>query len=236
MVTFYVNQSVSKYSNIPEEYLTEGTVSDFLSYYRMNDHISRAQFESKQLELRLVVNANDLVRILTLPVMFPADVRQNQSSDADFAMPSGMPSAGKASRRPDVRSSTTPVGRPSRPVRASAWPKSAAVDRYSRPSKMIPYDFKRLSVTGPDNLSGASFSLPHDAKIECILVASDWLEGRDSFNSGQNFSRTGFLGAGSAKNVIYVRCFPRCPCTIASTERRTCRLAWARRNMLWLKL
>ncbi|KAJ6499850.1 hypothetical protein DFH09DRAFT_1336327 [Mycena vulgaris] len=55
MITFYASETVTKYFNIPEDNLTDGTVSDLLLYLKLNRHVTDAQFEAKQVELKLSV-------------------------------------------------------------------------------------------------------------------------------------------------------------------------------------
>lgn len=61
MITFYAHESATKYYNIPEDNLINGTVYDLLRYFRSKGHVSSAQFDAKQLELKLVVKDSDLV-------------------------------------------------------------------------------------------------------------------------------------------------------------------------------
>ncbi|KAF8182785.1 hypothetical protein K438DRAFT_1767220 [Mycena galopus ATCC 62051] len=61
MITFYAVESVTKYYNHTQSKITNGTVSDLLLHFFEQRHITKTQFEAKQLELKLVVKATDLV-------------------------------------------------------------------------------------------------------------------------------------------------------------------------------
>ncbi|KAJ7474430.1 hypothetical protein B0H11DRAFT_2282268 [Mycena galericulata] len=194
MVNFYAQETVTRYYNIDENQLTEGTVSDFLRYFRVKGHISVAQYEAKQLELKLVVDESTL---------YPAH-------DSGFTAPSS------AVPRSRSRTSTAPVLRSSRvsgfsnepsngrssatarPTRASAWPKSTPT--FSRPCDMVELKFKRYDIKF-DGIN-ATYSMRIDQPTESVFVPKDWMQGRD--DPKESF-KTGFLGSGSAKNVVYAR-------------------------------
>lgn len=44
-----------------------------------------------------------------------------------------------------------------------------------------------------------------EVEYDSIYVASDWEVGRDRAKKGEAFHDTGYVGSGSAKEVIYVR-------------------------------
>ncbi|KAJ7138884.1 hypothetical protein C8R46DRAFT_1234129 [Mycena filopes] len=197
MITFYASESVTKYANIPEEVLTTGTVTNFLLYFRSNGHISSAQWTAKQLELKLVVEEADLYL----------------DGESDFAMPSASMSARPRGSVRGVRGSAAVPGRMNpprmseqpprlseRPVRKSAWPVKPS---FARPCSMVAYKFRRYIKTDTDH--GMVFSLPKDAPVEVILVAADWMEGASMAKANDSFHKTGFLGSGTSKNVIYAR-------------------------------
>lgn len=86
-----------------------------------------------------------------------------------------------------------------RPVRKSAWPLKPS---FARPCAMVAYKFRRYIKT--DTVHGMVFSLPQNAPAEVILVAADWMEGASMAKANDSFHKTGFLGSGTSKNVIYV--------------------------------
>lgn len=48
------------------------------------------------------------------------------------------------------------------------------------------------------------FSIPPNAEMEVISLAADWQDGIRMAKNGQDFHSTGYLGSGSAKQVVYV--------------------------------
>lgn len=62
MVVFHAVESATKTYFIPEEKTREGSVSDFLSYFRAQKHINENNYKDKVLDIKLVVKREDLVR------------------------------------------------------------------------------------------------------------------------------------------------------------------------------
>ncbi|KAM6501725.1 hypothetical protein JOM56_001702, partial [Amanita muscaria] len=87
-------------------------------------------------------------------------------------------------------------------VRKSAWrPSSSSKLSFARNSIMVPCTFRRLVATidGPDVIFSRSES------IETILIAEDWREGWDKSLRKEDFSKSGYIGQGTSKRVIYAR-------------------------------
>lgn len=64
---------------------------------------------------------------------------------------------------------------------------------------MVEYTFKRYEVECTE--LEVTYSMPPNQKTETILVAADWMMGQSDPDEAH---KTGFLGSGSAKNVVYV--------------------------------
>ncbi|KAJ7149434.1 hypothetical protein C8R43DRAFT_1192522 [Mycena crocata] len=96
-------------------------------------------------------------------------------------------------------------------VRASAWrPPNFAPVFARNPPTFIEYKFKRMSADTEG--TSVKVSMDTEAKFETILVASDWKAGLAIKNKGQTATetadtihKTGFIGQGSSKNVVYAR-------------------------------
>jgi hypothetical protein len=67
---------------------------------------------------------------------------------------------------------------------------------------MVTYRFRRYLPTL--NGTQVTFSLPLEAEWETISIAADWKDGLKKSQNGEVFNDTGYIGAGSAKRVVYV--------------------------------
>lgn len=52
---------------------------------------------------------------------------------------------------------------------------------------------------------GPTVSFTNSDKSETISIATDWHDGLDKYLHKKDYSKTGYIGCGSAKQVIYVR-------------------------------
>jgi hypothetical protein len=228
MVSFYAVESVSKYYNLAGDCLSDGTVSDLLRYFYEQRHITKAQFEAKKFDMMLVVKHTELVFTifplyfgdLTSSIKFPDSGFQRRISSSVPSSKRPARSSSRNSTRESIASSFSSTGAASgeresssqktRNIRLSAWRKPAAASQFARnPPAFIEYNFKRLvvKVVGTD----VSISMPGpNAPMEKILVASDWKAGlsisssKTAKNAAEEIHKTGFIGRGSSKNVVYV--------------------------------
>ncbi|KAJ7816280.1 hypothetical protein B0H14DRAFT_3148667 [Mycena olivaceomarginata] len=209
IVSFYAVETVSKYYNLPKNCLSDGTVSDLLLHFYEQQHITKPQYEAKKLEMMLAVKREQLFpdsgafqRRISSSV--PSSSKSARSS---LRASSRESSGGTLSRTSAISGDRESSSQKSRNVRLSAWRKPAATSRFARnPPALIEYRFRRFAVqvVGTDVL----ISMPQDAPIEKILVASDWKAGlslSSNKNTVQEVHKTGFIGRGSSKNVVYAR-------------------------------
>ncbi|KAJ6450145.1 hypothetical protein C8R45DRAFT_1084008 [Mycena sanguinolenta] len=202
MVTFYAIETTTKYFNIDPNYLARGTISDLLRHFYEQRHISKVLFEAKKIEMRLVVKHNDLFPDPAFDNRFSSSSRTSRKTSIRESSRSTFFSPGVASEERESRARST--------VRQSAWRRPAPVSQFSRnPPAFIEYKFTRFTVhaVGVD----ISISMDKDAPTERILVASDWKQGLalasdpQAKNTAGEIHKTGFIGQGSSKNVIYAR-------------------------------
>ncbi|KAJ6505038.1 hypothetical protein C8R45DRAFT_1181007 [Mycena sanguinolenta] len=202
MVTFYAIETTTKYFNIDPNYLARGTISDLLRHFYEQRHISKVLFEAKKIEMRLVVKHNDLFPDPAFDNRFSSSSRTSRRTSIRESSRSTLFSPGVASEERESRARST--------VRQSAWRRPAPVSQFSRnPPAFIEYKFTRFTVhaVGVD----ISISMDKDAPTERILVASDWKQGLalasdpQAKNTAGEIYKTGFIGQGSSKNVIYAR-------------------------------
>ncbi|KAF7346249.1 hypothetical protein MSAN_01852000 [Mycena sanguinolenta] len=202
MVSFYAVETATKYYNLDPTYLTGGTISDLLRHFYDQRHISKALFEAKKMDMMLVVKHDDLTLRSTV-ILRPRPrlagvlevLRELQfvRALAAFSPTLVSPPESESGARNNVRQ--------------SAW-RRPAVSQFARnPPAFIDYNFKRFTVraVGTDVL----ISMAKDAPLEKISVASDWKQGlalasSKTKNAGE-IHKTGFIGQGSSKNVIYAR-------------------------------
>lgn len=64
MVTFYAVESATKFYCLSEASLTTGTVFDLLTHYYNQSHLTKAQFDSKNMQIQLQVKREELVFVL----------------------------------------------------------------------------------------------------------------------------------------------------------------------------
>jgi hypothetical protein len=132
------------------------------------------------------------------------------------ARPSSIISARPTSRAQELArlKSAAPgnSGRSSQNVRQSAYVPRHLISApsqpkflYSRRPDMITYKFKHF-ITKIDRAQ-VEFSLLPDAQTEYISIAGDWKAGLQKARKHKEFYETGYLGSGSAKQVVYVRFF-----------------------------
>jgi len=90
-----------------------------------------------------------------------------------------------------------------RNIRKSAWRASTNNTKISfvRDSSMEPCTFTRFvsSIDGPD------ITFSHSETVETILIAQDWKTGWEMSLQKEDYSKSGYIGQGSSKRVIYVR-------------------------------
>jgi hypothetical protein len=67
---------------------------------------------------------------------------------------------------------------------------------------MVPCTFRRSvsSIDGPD------ITFSRSETIETILIAEDWQEGWEKSLRKEDYNKTGYIGQGTSKRMIYV-CF-----------------------------
>ncbi|KAJ6579717.1 hypothetical protein DFH09DRAFT_1446198 [Mycena vulgaris] len=166
----------AKYYCLSQSNLSEGTVSDLLLYYYNERHITKIQFDAKSMELKFAVNHSSL---------YPED--DDYSSRISSAS-TRLKSTSRSSSRGNLTSRS-----------------SAASDDSASMSKKTPPN-KRVSFTMPKN----------HQQVETILVASDWKAGlalkknlshtnKNADEIAEAIHKTGFIGQGSSKNVVYAR-------------------------------
>lgn len=65
---------------------------------------------------------------------------------------------------------------------------------------MVPCTFTRLvsSINGPD------ITFSRSETVETILIADDWKEGWERSLRKEDYDKSGYIGQGSSKRVIYV--------------------------------
>ena len=88
-----------------------------------------------------------------------------------------------------------------RNIRKSAWRAPISKISFVRNSVMIPCTFRRFvsSIVGPD------ITFSHSETVETILVADDWQKGWKMSLQKEDYSKSGYIGQGTSKRVIYVR-------------------------------
>ncbi|KAJ6515067.1 hypothetical protein C8R47DRAFT_1276176 [Mycena vitilis] len=196
MVSFHAVETSTKFYALPGKATTEGTVADLLLHFVESQHISKAQYEAKHLEVKLILAAKEL---------FPDQYGESVGLSSKSRRPSSARSStASSSSRSNTNTSQAPPPRRSQGLRASAWRRPTVEPHYARnPSGFIEYKFTRFKV----ELDGTSvvFTSEKDAKVEKILVASDWREARAKKEKGEPTHNTGFIGSGSSKNVVYAR-------------------------------
>ncbi|KAJ7207274.1 hypothetical protein GGX14DRAFT_396679 [Mycena pura] len=199
MVSFYAVETTTKYFLLTQGNISDGTISDLLAHYFHQQHISKAQYEAKTINMMLVVKRERL---------FP-DTGSRSALSSSRHVPARI--SGEESGN-----STSSVTRESfsskrlRNVRSSAWRLPAPKSQFARnPPTFIEYTFKRyeVKVEGTD----VTLWMPPNAPAEKVLVGSDWKAGlsiknsKTTQNTVQEVYKTSFVGQGSAKNVIYAR-------------------------------
>ena len=87
-----------------------------------------------------------------------------------------------------------------RNVRTSAWRVPKPKISFVRNPTMVPCNFRRLvsSIDGPD------ITFSRSETIETILIAEDWEEGWEKSLQKEDYSKSGYIGRGTSKHVIYV--------------------------------
>lgn len=191
MVKFYAAESVTKYFFIPAIRTKSGTVSDFLRYYYDQGIITKPQFESKALEVRLAVSLSELY-----------SGPEGNPFSALSKRPSRLASGKAPSKATAVMASASSSRR-----RSSAWrtPVNAGppASQFARhPPTFIEYKFRRYTVEAFG--TQVTFSMLPGTEQETILVATDWKSGLSGKTPAEIY-KTGFIGQGTSKNVVYAR-------------------------------
>jgi hypothetical protein len=217
MVSFYAVETTTKYFLLTQANISDGTISDLLAHYFHQQHISKAQYEAKTINMMLVVKREQLV--FTSPALFSDSENTFQFPDTGSRMSSSALSSSRhvriSSREKSGNTNSVSEDRESssskriRNVRSSAWRPPAAKSQFARnPPTFIKYTFKRYEVKVEG--TGVTFWMPPNAPAEKILVGSDWKAGlsiknsKTTQNTMQEVYKTSFVGQGSAKNVVYV--------------------------------
>ncbi|KAF8164041.1 hypothetical protein K438DRAFT_1775736 [Mycena galopus ATCC 62051] len=202
MITFYAVESVTKYYNLTQSKITNDTVSDLLLHFFEQRHITKAQFEAKQLELKLVVKVTDLA--LPYRSLGPFKLIQliYHSTPTLTIRSSPLPRCPRLAHHREVL--------------------EPAPAREQVPSRMSLRWFPGREIVSIQTMSAetdgttVTIVMPPNAKFETIFVASDWQAGRD-IAVGPNWldktpaqidheiHQTGFIGRGNSKNVVYAR-------------------------------
>ncbi|KAJ7200804.1 hypothetical protein GGX14DRAFT_571813 [Mycena pura] len=197
MVTFYAFITATNIFRIPAHVAEGGTVLDFFYYFREQNHLTQVQIETKALSLR--VSVPDL------------SVATGNFTTGSSVAPSAKPrSSSGPSRAVEIRKSKP---EPSKQVRRSAYVPIRQMivpppppRLFARDPQMISYKFHRYVVSiDPSNPTQVEFFLPQDTPIETISIAADWADGMEKAKQGLPFHQTGYIGSGSAKQVIYAR-------------------------------
>ncbi|KAJ6520576.1 hypothetical protein DFH09DRAFT_1426935 [Mycena vulgaris] len=212
MITFHAVESAAKYYCLSQSNLSEGTVSDLLLYYYNERHITKIQFDAKSMELKFAVNHSSL---------YPED--DDYSSRISSAS-TRLKSTSRSSSRGNLTSRSSAASDDSASMskktppnkRVSAWRTPTYAPVFARkPPTFIEYKFRRVTVDVHE--TQVSFTMPKNhQQIETILVASDWKAGlalknnlshtnKNADEIAEAIHKTGFIGQGSSKNVVYAR-------------------------------
>ncbi|KAJ7217253.1 hypothetical protein GGX14DRAFT_391058 [Mycena pura] len=197
MVTFYAFITATNIFRIPAHVAEGRTVLDFFYYFREQNHLTQVQIETKALSLR--VSVPDL------------SVATGNFTTGSSVAPSAKPrSSSGPSWALEIRKSKP---EPSKQVRRSAYVPIRQMivpppppRLFARDPQMISYKFHRYVVSiDPSNPTQVEFFLPQDTPIETISIAADWADGMEKAKQGLPFHQMGYIGSGSAKQVVYAR-------------------------------
>ena len=85
-------------------------------------------------------------------------------------------------------------------IHTSAWRAPSSKISYVRNPLMVPCTFRRLvsSIEGPD------ITFVRSETIEMILIAEDWYEGWNKFLEKEDHFKSGYIGQGTSKHMVYV--------------------------------
>ncbi|KAJ6485294.1 hypothetical protein DFH09DRAFT_1291645 [Mycena vulgaris] len=206
MITFHAAGSAAKYYCLSQSNFSEGTVSDLLLYYYNERHITKIQFDAKSMELKFAVNHSAL---------YPEDDDSSRISSASTKLKS----TSRSSSRGNLTSQSSAASDDS-PSMSKKPPPNKRTPTYApvfarKPPTFIEYKFRRVSVDV--NETQVSFTMPNNhQQVETILVASDWKAGlalkdnlphtsKNADEIAEAIHKTGFIGQGSSKNVVYAR-------------------------------
>jgi len=111
-----------------------------------------------------------------------------------------------------------------RNIRKSAWRASTSKISFVRNSVMIPCTFRHFV----SSIVGSDVTFSHSEMVETILIADDWQKGWEMCQQKEDYSKSGYIGQGTSKRVIYV-----CSIQLISTLWYLNRLVLQMWNMHW---
>ncbi|KAJ7166547.1 hypothetical protein C8R43DRAFT_1232520 [Mycena crocata] len=194
MVTFYAFVSATNNLRLDTTTTTQGTALNFLLHFKSQGFVSKAQFDVKTLSLRVIVNSD-----------------QGGLSLSSAAVSSARPSSSSKTRASTSSQKSAAAGDTVRASKALNVRRSAYVPhritpappKFSRNPPMVSFKFRRYEIT----VNGARVEISRECNttVEYIEIAGDWEFGLRKSKKGEAFQDTGYLGTGSAKQVIYAR-------------------------------
>lgn len=200
MVSFYAHESATKALRLSDHVTNDGTVGEFFREFVDQGYITKAAQSKKEIEIRLVCDearlAPGIVDVDTNDNLGPATQQSTVRSKHTSL------SQGTSAKR-KLSSAVTPGPRDSgtRNVRRSAWPAPKETSQYTWGLKMMQCSFVRTTA----ELDGPCVIFTTSSDTETIEIAQDWEQGWLRYCKEETYEGSGFIGAGSAKRVIYAR-------------------------------
>ena len=180
--------------------MLKGSVGDLLDEFRDQEYISKSAAEAKQLEIRIVCSEERLVcRDCTHMKWFKLTFQQFSPGVSSTTSTTEL----QSSKRKLSSATVNPRDSGFRNVRKSAWPPASSKPKFSRSPQMVTTTFMRTTA----DIVGPIVFFADSDKIETIDIANDWRGGYKKYLQKEDYSKTGYIGQGSAKQVIYVRCY-----------------------------
>ncbi|KAG6866888.1 hypothetical protein C0993_007387 [Termitomyces sp. T159_Od127] len=212
--------STTKALRLNDKLTSQGTVEDLFKEFQEQGWISKASKEKKEIEIRVVCNQSDMYlddvynvdesspRQSSLKSQVPKASEARLSSKCKLSHASEAEAQDSAARhvrqsawRDISDMSSQRCESAARHIRQSAWPKLLKAKVYTWNLEMIQCSFKRRTAS----IDGPVISWNDSDKIEVIQIPRNWIDGHKKAKAHQDFKGSGYIGSGSAKQVIYAR-------------------------------